>query len=193
MEDIKTAVNEEDRIFVLFKEKIRIPEGQWFPAGKVDWGIPKNANGDIVLKYYSLNRKASYTSPSMFSEKLPGVHQISIRDFESLIQTNDYFDNLAKRVLTRETTPVTMQSFLLIKNWIESFIEDPTEKHSGVYLHHVDTEGFIQFRSGRRKAYLPAGIAARTILVFGNKYFSLPEARKLIKNHKKEERTFDRN
>ena len=125
MEDIKTAVNEEDRIFVLFKEKIRIPEGQWFPAGKVDWGIPKNANGDIVLKYYSLNRKASYTSPSMFSEKLPGVHQISIRDFESLIQTNDYFDNLAKQVLTRETTPVTMQSFLLIKNWIESFIEDP--------------------------------------------------------------------
>lgn len=97
MEDIKTAVNEEDRIFVLFKEKIRIPEGQWFPAGKVDWGIPKNSNGDIVRKYYSLNRKAFYTCPSFFSEKLPGIHQISIQDFESLIQTNDYFDNRQSR------------------------------------------------------------------------------------------------
>lgn len=192
MEDIKTAVNEEDRIFVLFKEKIRIPEGQWFPAGKVDWGIPKNSNGDIVRKYYSLNRKAFYPCQSFFSEKLPGIHQISIRDFESLIQTNDYFDNLAKQVLARETTPVTMQSFLLIKNWIEHFREDRLVKHSWVCLEKFDTEGFIQFRSGRRKAYLPAGIAARTILAFGNKYFSLPEVRKLIKDHKKEERVFDR-
>ena len=188
--DLEIDMGANKHSFVLFKEKIRVFEGEWFSAEKIDWSIPQNGNGEILRKIYSINRKSHYTARTDFSVNLPGIFNIGKQDFEVLLQSNDYFGELAHKILARETTPVNLRSALVLRNWIVELMFDAQYKKTDVS--YVDTEGLFEVKSGRRKVYLPAGIATRTILSIGDRVLSLSEARKLVKEHTQEKNTLER-
>ena len=188
--DLEIDMGANKHSFVLFKEKIRVFEGEWFSAEKIDWSIPQNGNGEILRKVYSINRKSHYTASTDFSVNLPGILNIGKQDFEVLLQSNDYFGNLAQKILARETTPINLRSSLVLINWLAESMFDAQYKKTDVL--YVDTEGFFEIKSGRRKTYLPAGIATRTILSLGNRFLSLSEARKLVKEHTQEQNALER-
>ena len=170
------------RFVVLFKEKIKIPENKWIQTEHeedfpLEWIVKQN--GNIIKRIHRLNDGNFWDYDLWFNKNFPGIHQISISDFETLLKHNyNYIKQIRNKILAREKNVVNIKSAQLVEDWLEKFRGEGDLK---LYFHKTVSEGILEFRNGSKRAYLPEGYAAETILTFGDKFLKLTEVRKLVK------------
>ena len=69
----------------------------------------------------------------------------------------------------------------IIDLWLKEFNRNFFDRNIMLLVRGNDSESLLELRHGSRKAFLPAGHDAKTILTFGHKFLNLQEARKLVK------------
>ena len=166
----------------MFQERIKIPENKWIQAEyeedfPLEWIVKQN--GNIIKRIRRLNDGNFWDYDLWFNKNFPGIHQISISDFETLLKRNyNYIKQIRNKILAREKNVVNIKSAQLVEDWLEKFRGEGDLK---LYFHKTVSEGILEFRNGSKRAYLPEGYAAETILTFGDKFLKLTEVRKLVK------------
>lgn len=174
--------SDSERFVVLFQEKIKIPEDKWIQAEHeedfhLEWIVKQN--GSIIKRIRRLNDGNFWDYDLWFNKNFPGIHQIFISDFETLLKHNyNYIKQIRNKILAREKNVVNIKSAQLVEDWLEKFRGEGDLK---LYFRKTVSEGILEFRNGSKRAYLPEGYAAETILTFGDKFLKLPEVRKLVK------------
>ena len=166
----------------LFKEQTKIQEGQWLnveslsPDCHLSWKI--FPNGEIEKKIENINRENSYKYDMGFHHGLSGIHNISKTDFETILKEDStYYVAIRNKILAREKN-ITLKSVSVIDNWIKSFQSNKLTVE--LYLHRSISEEILEFRCGTKRAYLPSGHAAVTIISLGEKFLNLSEVRKMV-------------
>ena len=166
----------------LFKEQTKIPEGEWLNVESsihdphLSWKI--FPNGEIEKKIENTNRDKFYNYNMEFHKDLPGIHHISKTDFETILKEDStYYVAIRNKILAREKK-ITLKSASVIDNWIKVFQSNKLTVE--LYLHRSISEEILEFRCGTKRAYLPSGHAAVSILSLGEKFLTLSEVRKMV-------------
>lgn len=176
-----------NRFYVLFKEKMKVFEEQNIRFD-TDSAWLVNIDGEIVVKskFFGAEPYDYRKIHSGFSVLLPGIKNIKKSDFESLLDLERLNGTglITNMILAREVNTITERSISTIKSWLDSFPNIETNLNGiRMPLQEKDLrEGILEFRFGHKKAYLPSGHAAETILTLGNnRFLNLKEVRRLVK------------